>query len=86
MHVTGRPFTNTELNNTQKVLDILHWLNRPIVNVVRERKKTVQQHLEAMKLPPNMHWIPPQRQLFRQYRLDMRVKNNQETDIPAQTQ
>lgn len=65
--MTGRPFTNTELNNTFTVTDLLVLAQSPPARSVMERRKeTIEEKLNGMSLPPNMHWVPSQRTLREQ--------------------
>ena len=67
MNVTGRPFTNTELNNAMTVSDLIQISTQPPARgLVEKRKRLLKYELAEMDLPPNMHWIPSQRDLRNQ--------------------
>ena len=66
-----RPISNVELNNCQTIGDVLELVQRPAINIVKERTVPLEKRLKAMDLPPNMQWIPSDkrlRQLRGQYR------------------
>ncbi|KAI3641743.1 hypothetical protein MIR68_000233 [Amoeboaphelidium protococcarum] len=61
-----RPLSSVEFNNITSAHDILTLLQtKPqSVNVVLARKVTIEEQLQKMKLPANMHFVPSKRDLI----------------------
>lgn len=66
MKVTNRPISHVELNNTRTIQDLFDLLEKKPVNVLKERKMTLEERISQISLPENMYFTPSAYQLHKQ--------------------
>ena len=64
MDATERNISNLELNNIRSVADALEVMSRPATDILEERKKSVEEMMKDVDMPPNMHFVPSKRILL----------------------